>query len=90
MSSKSDRECGQFNIKDVVISALGLSVALPWTEAIKGDFEVSKICFAIKITIIVAIIAIILNYMHVFTQSIKDSMVGDHPLGMLEPLGSIW
>ena len=87
--SKMDKECTNFSIKDVAISALGLSVALPWTEAIKGEFEWTKVRFAIEVTIIIAIIAIILNHVHIFWKATKDSMT-DHPIKIFEAIETIW
>lgn len=87
MSKKSD--CPAFSLKDVTVSAMGLAVALPWTEAIKGGLTKELIVFAIEVTIIVAIIAIILNHLHLFARAVKDDSQ-DHPIKMFEAFGSIW
>ena len=85
----SKKENPEFSLRDVTVSALGLAVALPWTEVIKGGWTRELVLFAIKVTIIVAIIAIILNHFHIFARSVKDSME-DHPLKLFEAFGTIW
>lgn len=85
----SKKDCPEFSLKDVTISALGLAVALPWTEAIKGGFSGASISFAIIVTIIVAIIAIIINHLHLFAKSVKETS-DDHPIKLLEPFSTIW
>ena len=83
------KDCPAFSLKDVTVSALGLAVALPWTEAIKGGLTRDSILFALTVTIIVAIIAIILNHLHLFARSIKENP-NDHPLKIFEAIESIW
>jgi hypothetical protein len=78
-----------FSLRDVATSALGLSAALAWTETIKGGMKRDDIIYAIKVTIIVAIIAIILHHMHIFAKKIKDEF-SDHPITTLNALATIW
>lgn len=85
----SNKDCPAFSLKDVTVSALGLAVALPWTEAIKGGLSRSSVIFALEITIIVAIIAILLNHLHLFARSVKDSFE-DHPIKIFSAIGTIW
>lgn len=85
----NNKECNVFSLKDVTVSALGLAVALPWTEAIKGGMTKESILLALTMTIIVAIIAIILQHLHLFARSVKDSFE-DHPMKIFSAIGAIW
>ena len=87
--SGKDRDCPTFSLKDITVSALGLAVAIPWTDAIKNGMNRDSIIFAIKVTIIVAIIAIIISHLHLFAKQVKNDP-DDHPLKILSAFESIW
>lgn len=83
------KECPSFSLKDVTTSALGLAGALVWTEAIKGGYTEELVYHAIKVTIIVAIIAIILAHLHVFAKNMKEGFES-HPLQVFSAVEAIW
>ena len=62
----NNKECNVFSLKDVTVSALGLAVALPWTEAIKGGMTKESILLALTITIIVQLL---LSYCSIYIYS---------------------